>query len=51
MKEKLKKRIKIKINKIYKENMSQDEQGYSSEPKEEDFSWTKENNLELKKSI
>ena len=49
MKEKLKKRIKIKINKIYKENMSQDEQGYSSEPKEEDFSWTKENNLELKK--
>ena len=49
MKEKLKKRIKIKINKIYIENMSKDEHGNSNEPKEEDFSWTKENNLDLKK--
>ena len=49
MKERLKKRIKIKINKIYKEIISQDEQGNSNEPKEEDFSWTKENNLDLKK--
>ena len=29
--------------------MSKDEHGNSNEPKEEDFSWTKENNLDLKK--
>ena len=49
MKEKIKKRIKIKVNKIYKENMSQNEKGNSSEPKEEDFDWIKENNLDIKK--
>ena len=49
MKEKIKKRIKIKVTKIYKENISQDEKGNSSEPKEEDFDWIKENNLDIKK--
>ena len=50
-----KKKIKIKINKNYKENMETDTEKTennskttaSTEPKEEDFSWAKESNSDL----
>ena len=49
MRKKYKKKIQIKINKKFKENMSEIPEKKANEPKGEDFAWTKENDISLKR--